>query len=121
MAKKLSNEYIMFVALETIAKNYETSSELRKSSKNNYGLDYEEALEMAYDNIQSTAKSAIKGIKRPNRFNKEITPPQIKVASNAHALEVLGEEQFKRNKQAVKSISTDFKAGIKYALNQLKK
>lgn len=111
----------MYDALKIIASDYQTPSQLRRDSGNQYGLDFEEAIEMSYENIQGTAKAAIKGMKRPNDPKPDLTPFQIKVASNAHALEVLGEEQFKRNKQAVKSISTDFKAGIKYALNQLKK
>lgn len=45
---------------------------------------------------------------------------KINQAAKDHALSVLGEEQFKKNKEAVKSISEDFKAGVQWALNQKK-
>lgn len=35
-------------------------------------------------------------------------------AAKAHALEQLGEVQFKNNKDAVKAITDDFKAGVKW-------
>lgn len=53
-----------FDALRDIA-TYLTPEELRRSSKAEYGLDYEEALEMAYENVIATAKAAIRGRKRP--------------------------------------------------------
>jgi uncharacterized protein (UPF0147 family) len=53
----------MLAALKRISKDYQTPQQLRKSSSGEYGLDYEEALEMAYENIQGEAKAAIKGIK----------------------------------------------------------
>lgn len=52
----------MYNALKTIAKDYQTPEQLRKKSEKQYGLDYEEALEMSYENIQTLAKSVIKGI-----------------------------------------------------------
>lgn len=45
-------------ALERIVE-YDTPDQLREYSKTEYGLDYEEALEMAYENIQEEAKSAL--------------------------------------------------------------
>lgn len=53
----------MYDALNTIAKGYQTPKQLRKESKGQYGLDFEEAIEMSYENIQLEAKSAIKGVK----------------------------------------------------------
>lgn len=50
-------------ALIKISKGYQTASQLRKSSKSMCGLDYEEALEMAYENIQAEASAAVKGVK----------------------------------------------------------
>ena len=53
----------MLKALKTISKSYQTPNQLRRGSEGQYGLDYTEALEMAYDNIQSEARYAAKGVK----------------------------------------------------------
>lgn len=39
---------------------------------------------------------------------------KINEAAKEHAKKVLGEDQFKKNKSAVKAISEDFKAGVKW-------
>lgn len=39
--------------------NYQTPDQLRQSASDEYGLDYEEALEMAYENIQEEARAAL--------------------------------------------------------------
>lgn len=44
----------------------------------------------------------------------------IKVAAHKHAVSVLGKEQAKELKEAVKSISEDFVAGAEFVLNQIK-
>lgn len=54
----------MLYALQKIAKAYQTPSQLKKDSEKQYGLDYEEALEMAYENMQAEAKQAVKGVKK---------------------------------------------------------
>jgi hypothetical protein len=46
----------MYHALKTIATGYQTPDQLRRGSKGQYGLGYEETLEMAYENIQQLAK-----------------------------------------------------------------
>jgi hypothetical protein len=46
-----------------ISKQYMNSQKLRKESESEYGLEFEESIEMAYDNIQSEAKAAVKGVK----------------------------------------------------------
>ena len=46
-----------------ISKQYMSSQKLRKESEGEYGLEFEESIEMAYDNIQGEAKSAVKGVK----------------------------------------------------------
>lgn len=51
-------------ALARIAKDYETPRQIKKDSKYDWGLAYEEALEMSYENIQEEAKAAIKNVKR---------------------------------------------------------
>lgn len=53
----------MLYALKTIAKDYSTPKQLRKSSEKDFGIDYEEALEMAYENIQILAQKVTKGVK----------------------------------------------------------
>lgn len=52
----------MYSALKTITK-YQSAEKLRKDSKKEWGLDFTEAIEMSYENIQQTAKDAIKGIR----------------------------------------------------------
>lgn len=47
-------------ALLTIAKGYMTPDQLRKQCGNRYGVEYAEALEMAYENIQETARLALR-------------------------------------------------------------
>ncbi len=61
----MSKEQKLYDTLKRIATGYQTTKQLRKDSQGEWGLDYEEALEMAYENIQQDAKSAIKGMKRP--------------------------------------------------------
>lgn len=65
----------MLGALKTIANSYQTTNQLRKSSKGKFGLDYEEALEMAYENIQNVAKMAIRGLQRIDTMDSQ---PSVK-------------------------------------------
>jgi hypothetical protein len=51
----------MLTALRRIHKNYMTTDQLRKDCI--FTNDYEETLGMSYENIQSEAKNASKGIK----------------------------------------------------------
>ena len=46
-----------------IARGFQTTSQLRRNSMKDWGLSYDEALEMAYENIQEIAKRAVKGVK----------------------------------------------------------
>lgn len=62
-AAQKGNYNTMLAALKQIAKEYQTPTQLRKSANKDYGLSYEEILEMAYENIQLTAARAIKGKK----------------------------------------------------------
>lgn len=61
--KKTELAVRMYNVLKKIAKGYQTPDQLRKNSKKEYGLGYEEALEMAYENLQAEASMAIKGIR----------------------------------------------------------
>lgn len=53
---------LMLNALKKI-KAYQSPSKLRKDSERDWGLGFEEAIEMAYENIQNDAAFACKGIK----------------------------------------------------------
>lgn len=53
----------MYAALERIAKGYQTPDQLRRNSEKDWGVSYEESLEMAYENLQAEAKAAIKGVR----------------------------------------------------------
>lgn len=61
----MSNEAMYYATLRRIAKHYQTSDRLRRNAERQYGLAYEEALEMAYDNIQMDAANAIRGKRAP--------------------------------------------------------
>ena len=63
---KLEQQQRMFDTLKRIARDYATPDQLRRSAERDYGLDYEECLEMVYENIQSEAKAAVKGVRRPS-------------------------------------------------------
>jgi len=55
----------MYDALKRIARGYQTPDQLRRNSERQYGLDYAEALEFAYENMQQDARNAIRGLRRP--------------------------------------------------------
>lgn len=62
---KLRSDYArLHEALRTITK-YMTPEQLQRQSQKRYGLEYEEALEYVYDNIQVNAKNALKNVRRP--------------------------------------------------------
>lgn len=60
-----SNERRYYDALKLIAKGYDKSERITKNAELDYGLDPQEALEYAYDNIQSVAANVIHGKRRP--------------------------------------------------------
>jgi hypothetical protein len=53
----------MLTALHLISRGYQTTSQIKRDSEKQYGLDYTEALEMAYENIQEEARAATLRIK----------------------------------------------------------
>lgn len=53
----------MLRTLKKISKQYQTPAQLEKSAGKSFGLAYVEALEMAYENIQSDAAFGCKGIR----------------------------------------------------------
>lgn len=60
----MNREQEYFDALKRIA-SFQTPEQLRRTSEKQYGLNYEEALEMAYENMLHAAKDAVKGRRRP--------------------------------------------------------
>ena len=60
--KEKENYNKMLSILKRIGKDYQTPDQLRKNSEKDFGLEYEEALEMAYENIQEESKFCIKGL-----------------------------------------------------------
>lgn len=58
----------LYDALKRIAA-YESPEWLNKNSERAYGLSGEEAIGMAYENVLQEARSAIKGVRRPNVTN----------------------------------------------------
>lgn len=57
----------MYVALRRIA-SYLTTERLRKEAGKLYGLEPDEAIEMAYENVIQEAKDGLKGIYKPQRL-----------------------------------------------------
>jgi len=56
--------------LERIARNYQTPSQLARSCGDDFGLDYSEAIEMAYENMQAEAKAVLKRFRMPSEKRK---------------------------------------------------
>ena len=72
MTPKQTKQFnLMLYTLKKIASDYQTSSQMRKNANKDWGVDFEDAIEMAYDNIQQEAKLATKGIKF---IQLELTP-----------------------------------------------
>lgn len=59
-----TNEQTYYDALKRIA-SYQSPTQMRRGAEKQYGLDYEEALEMAYENVLEEAKAAVRGKRRP--------------------------------------------------------
>lgn len=59
----------LFDALRRIARDYHEPEGIRRDVERKkspvYGFPFEEALEMAYDNLQAEARGAIEGMRRP--------------------------------------------------------
>ncbi len=70
--QKIRQFNMMLAVLKRIAKEYMTPEQLRKNSEKKFGLEFEECIEMTYENIQCDAKNAIHNV-RPIELPK---PPQ---------------------------------------------
>ena len=53
----------MLHTLKRISKHYQNPDQIRRNSDKQYGLEYGEALEYSYENIQNEAAWSIKGIR----------------------------------------------------------
>lgn len=74
MTKKQIEQFNrMRLALRKISKQYRTYESIKRSAGKDYGLDYTEALEMSYENIQGEAEIAVRGV-REIAVIKEQTP-----------------------------------------------
>ena len=63
MATRLAPNRELIAALDDIA-SYDSLAFLRRQSTGQYGLEYTEALEMAYENIKNEAKGALALLKK---------------------------------------------------------
>lgn len=54
----------MYLALKRILA-YQSPARMRKNSERDWGLNFEECIEMAYENIQQEARNGIRGVRRP--------------------------------------------------------
>lgn len=59
-----SNEQRYYDVLQKIAREYQSSDQLRRRA-GQYGCSFEEEIEMVYENIQGEAERAIHGKRRP--------------------------------------------------------
>jgi hypothetical protein len=89
----------MYNALKRIAKGYQTPDQLRRNCDKQYGLGFEESLEMAYENLQQEAKDGIKGIRvvtltKPEKTHKsKVSQKQIdQWKAKAEKWDALGEK-----------------------------
>lgn len=53
---------------------YMSPERLRRESQKLYGLDGDESIEMAYENVLFEAKAAIKGVRRPGSPTRKAKP-----------------------------------------------
>lgn len=64
MRDSITNEQRYYDALKTIARDYMSVEQMERDAKN-VGCSVSEYIEMAYENVRSVAKAAIKGKRRP--------------------------------------------------------
>jgi hypothetical protein len=64
MKPSIKREQKLFDALKRITA-YQAPEKLRKNAESQYGLEGDEAIEFAYENVLAEARQAIKGMRRP--------------------------------------------------------
>ena len=62
--RPIEKSIVIYDALKRITR-YASTDQMRRNSQRNYGLEYVEMLEMAYENVKNEAASALKGMRRP--------------------------------------------------------
>lgn len=67
MAKIARNRELEFFAALKQITNYQSIASLRRNALKDYGINPEEAIEYAYENILETAKRAIRGYRPSER------------------------------------------------------
>jgi hypothetical protein len=65
----------MLRQLKKIAREYQTPGQLRRGCDKEYGLGYEESLEMAYENLQAEAAHGANGVSYINIPSPENNQP----------------------------------------------
>jgi hypothetical protein len=74
MKPSIEREQRLFDALKRIT-SYSSPADLRRTSEKKYGLEGDEAIEMAYENVLQEARNAIKGLRRPTGNAGVALPP----------------------------------------------
>lgn len=64
MKPSIEREMILWEALRKITA-YDPPERIKRTAVSRYGLDPAEAIEMAYENVLTEAKNAIRGMRRP--------------------------------------------------------
>lgn len=70
-------EIRLYTALKRIT-CYDPPAKLRKRAQRDYGLDGDEAIEYAYENVLEEAKQGIKGVRLPRAPTVVATSPDIR-------------------------------------------
>lgn len=92
----------MRYVLRKISRMYQKPQQMKKHSETDWGVDYEEALEMAYENIQQEAAKAVSGIKEiPHPNSKK--PEKKKITRKI--LVKVGEEEIQAHQVILFRIS----------------
>lgn len=60
--KKAQEFNYMLATLKKISRGYMTTEQLRRNCEKEYGLEFEETIEMVYENIQEDARIGCKGV-----------------------------------------------------------
>ena len=60
----------MYSALKRITK-YDSTDRLRRDGEESWGVPFAEALEMAYENLQSEARAGLSGVRQPRQPQSE--------------------------------------------------
>jgi hypothetical protein len=77
----MSQELRYYDALKRITQ-YQTVDQLRRHSEKHWGVCFEEALEMAYENVIEEARIAIRGKRRPKDPKSEGAANSVRHETN---------------------------------------